>query len=168
MKCINKLISITLIIMLLIFPLVFISVHAADSSQEGLSIEVFSSQLRDLVNRYWPGENKSESNINTLSTSSDYTLMNRLIIKTDSNEPLSEDCGAIEKIEGYGNLHIMQYEDEISSESAYDFYCEQTYVDYAEYDFIFTAADYDDGEEISVYPYVYNIPWYQKVINSDA
>lgn len=100
MKCINKLISITLIIMLLIFPLVFISVHAADSSQEGLSIEVFSSQLRDLVNRYWPGENKSESNINTLSTSSDYTLMNRLIIKTDSNESLSEDCGAIEKIEG--------------------------------------------------------------------
>lgn len=67
-------------------------------------------------------------------TDSSELPLNRLIVKTDSNEPLEETYGAIATLDGYNNLHILQYETSAQTENA----CENlsnSDVEYVEYDF---------------------------------
>lgn len=67
-------------------------------------------------------------------------LLNRLIVKTDSNEPLTNDYGAIGKLEGYNQLHILQYETEKQAESAFASLSNEN-VEYIEYDCYLSLYD---------------------------
>ncbi|MCL2508058.1 MAG: S8 family serine peptidase [Oscillospiraceae bacterium] len=85
-----------------------------------------------------PGENGKEL---TVAEMWENTSTNRLIVKTGSNEPLDEDCGAVSKIEGYRNLHIFQYADEQSAEAAFSYFEAQPETVYVEYD-VYIARDF--------------------------
>ncbi len=58
----------------------------------------------------------------------------RLIVKTKENIKLSDNCDAIEIIEGLRSVYILQYSDNKSAENALAFYQSQSYVEYAEMD----------------------------------
>lgn len=60
--------------------------------------------------------------------------LNRLIVKTDSNEPLEETYGAIATLDGYNNLHILQYETQTQTENAFANFSRSD-AEYVEYDF---------------------------------
>lgn len=59
--------------------------------------------------------------------------LNRLIVKTDSNEPLEETNGAYDVYEGYDSLHILQYISSNDADNAYADFCDSD-VEYVEYD----------------------------------
>lgn len=60
--------------------------------------------------------------------------MNRLIVKTDSNEPLANTYGAIDTLEGFDGLHILQYETEEETEDAFAAFQEED-IKYVEFDY---------------------------------
>ena len=68
---------------------------------------------------------------------------NRLIVTTNTNEPLEDDYGAVDKLEGYINWHIMQYQDYDSAVNAYNNYLTQPYVKYIEFDEILCLEEPD-------------------------
>ena len=60
--------------------------------------------------------------------------MNRLIVKTYSNTPLSNTYGAIDTLEGFDGLHILQYETEEETETAFCAFQNEN-IKYVEYDY---------------------------------
>ncbi len=62
------------------------------------------------------------------------TPMNRLIVKTYSNTPLSNTYGAMAILEGFDGLHILQYETEEETETAFYAFQEEN-IKYVEYDY---------------------------------
>ncbi len=62
------------------------------------------------------------------------TPMNRLIVKTYSNTPLSNTYGAVDILEGFDGLHILQYETEEETEIAFYAFQEEN-IKYVEYDY---------------------------------
>ena len=65
---------------------------------------------------------------------SEQPIVNRLIVKTISNKPLYETYGAIDKLEGYGGLHILQYSNKNQTDLAYQAFLKDDIL-YVEYDY---------------------------------
>lgn len=59
---------------------------------------------------------------------------NRLVISTNSNEPIENDMGAVDKLEGNYNWHFFQYSSKDAVTDAYQYYVKQDYVNYVEAD----------------------------------
>lgn len=78
---------------------------------------------------------------------------NRLIVSTNSNVSLTNTYGAVDELSGYNNWHILQYADEESAATAFEYFTNQKSVNYVEYDkFLntYTASTYSsDSESIS-------------------
>lgn len=88
----------------------------------------FDSFLNNcLSSQTYGAEYNSESQPRQINT-------NRLIISTNSNVPLSDDYGAIDKFEGLYNLHVMQYSSVIAAENAYNNFNNNTDVNCVEFD----------------------------------
>ncbi|NLB81361.1 MAG: S8 family serine peptidase [Clostridiaceae bacterium] len=136
------------IIAAMIFTNLSVTAFSTQNSYE-ISLKDFSEDFKELIVKH-----DKSIGINTRKTTeseenfSEPFLTNRLVVKTYSNEPLSEDCGAIDKVEGYFNWHIMQYDDSQSALAAFNFYREQSYVDYIEYDDIIinNTEESEEGE----------------------
>ncbi len=138
--------------LVLVFATVFISFSFLTSTyaeNEELSLEEYSSQLINLTNIYDVG-----SSVESTDNNVDLTKipLNRLIIKTENNNPLGKDFGAVAKVEGYNNIHIMQYLDEETAEQAYNYYDTLSCVEYVEYDFMFGALEPETEYETYKYP----------------
>ena len=73
---------------------------------------------------------------------------NRLIVSTDNNTPLPDDCGAVYKFEGLYNLHIFQYDSITATETAYNYFNTDEDTCYVEYDkaIIIDSSDYGSIE----------------------
>lgn len=59
---------------------------------------------------------------------------NRLIVRTVTNEVLTDDRNAVAKVEGWNSMHILQYESEQDTKDALEFFSNQPFVEYVEED----------------------------------
>lgn len=76
----------------------------------------------------------------------DYPL-NRLLVKTLTNEPLAKDYGARDIVEGFDCMHILQYNTKAETKEAYNNLKNDTDVEYVEYDFWLSKANDPFGSE---------------------
>ena len=107
-------------------------VYSSASNQE-MNVHEYNKLIRKLTDAYVP------DNFVSTEEMTEYPL-NRLIVKTASNEPLENDYGAADKIEGYNCLHILQYETEEETDEAYENLIHDN-IEYVEYDYWLTIVD---------------------------
>ena len=124
-----------LLIIIVLFIQTPISVF---SHYRELSFEEYSLLVAEMVKTYDLSEEKVTKIKNANNDGIVFT--NRLIIRTFTNMPLSNDCGAIDKVEGFDCLHILQYADEETALYAYNYYSENTEVQYVENDFNYNVS----------------------------
>ena len=132
------------------FSVFAFSINSPDISSNNISIDEFATQLNNMFNKY-------DFTLGS-TTLSGGILNNRLIVKTKDNKPLDKTYYATDIVEGYGNLHILQYLTEAQAEYAYNRFLESD-VEYVEYDVLFELAS---EEEFSC-DYSQNLSW-----NSDT
>ena len=109
------------------FPIYAFSSSSSSSNEDELFAE-FDEFMNDCIPLQTYGTIYSSANQQR------EIFTNRLIVSTDNNTPLSEDCGASYKFEGLYNLHIFQYTSASATESAYNYFDELENVDCVEYD----------------------------------
>lgn len=104
-----------------------------DNSTSGsVSSADFLASLTDLINQY------DFNSFDTSSGSPNETC--RVIVKTVSEEALTDYQGAVATIEGWNSVHILQYTNSTDAETALEFYKAQDYVEYAEMDMYFETS----------------------------
>lgn len=101
------------------------------------TLEEYSAQLCEL-NKSYGVDSIGGTDTNTDSSK---IQLNRIIVKTDNNNPLTEDFGAIAKVEGYDGLHILQYTNQQVTEQAYEYYSNLPNIAFVEFDFLFQALE---------------------------
>lgn len=107
-------------------------VYPSASNQE-IDVYEYNKLIRKLTDAYVP------DNFVSTEEMTEYPL-NRLIVKTSYNDPLENDYGAADKIEGYDCLHILQYETEEETDEAYENFIHDD-IEYVEYDYWLTIVD---------------------------
>lgn len=131
----KKLVSVFMAIVLTLGGFSIITVYA---EEEDLTLVEYSAQLANLTQTYGidsiGGASEDVTDITEIS-------LNRLIIKTNDNSKLEEDCGAVAKIEGYNDIHIMQYTSTEATEEAYNYYDGLSNVECIEFDFCFRVLE---------------------------
>ena len=118
------------ILLVLIMALnLFTYAYAKDNN---ISLDEFNYAVCNITKNYFPDfpSSEYEFDISEIST-------NRLIVKTYDNEPLENNCDAIEKIEGYDCLHVFQYTNATNTAAAYEYFSKLEIVEYVDYDFYF-------------------------------
>ncbi len=142
MKVFRKSTSVFVVVAILINSTYLIS-HALNEINT-LTLTEYATELIDMIQlydySYESGSSESNDEVRTL---------NRLIVKTNNNTTLENDCGAVSKIEGYDCLHIMQYNSEQAASNAFEYYNTLSFVQYVEYDFNFSndTSDEEIAEE---------------------
>ncbi len=111
---------------------------ATEFSDELESFLIDNSQYSSTTETPDSGETEDDTIINT----------NRLIVSTDSNEPIENTCGAVGCLEGFNNWHILQYACEDDTAAAYKYYSSQDYVNYVELDEIIKFEEEETSEDI--------------------
>lgn len=120
----------------------------SSATEPKMDVYEYNKLIRKLTDAYVPNDFVSNEEM------TEYPL-NRLIVKTNSNEPLKNDYGAADKIEGYNYLHILQYETEEETDAAYEKLSQDDIV-YVEKDYWITIIDslkacYCEGGESGKY-----------------
>lgn len=104
------------------------------AQDDGLTAAEFSNELQRFVTDYAPiADGKVDS----------YAPLNRLIVKNDSDEPLEDDYGALETLNGLDGLHILQYDNEADTDFAYESLLKDD-IEYVEYDYYLSTAEIAD------------------------
>lgn len=119
----------TILIIVFSFPVAPLAQPAST-----LAVSDFSDQVSSLVRRYGVVGETDALGIGQVTTST-----NRLIVKTHSNLPLTNSCNAIETVEGFFGIHILQFSSEELTRYAYSFFSNLPEVDYVEEDFYYRA-----------------------------
>lgn len=118
----KKCLSFLLAVLFLCSPIQF----ATYATEETVSVYDFFSSIQKFSDDYAPlgiaGNDISDQ------------PLNRLIVKTSTNEPLDEDYGAIASLSGYDGFHILQYTSESKASKALDLFSKSN-VESVEYDF---------------------------------
>lgn len=154
----KKFISLVLCGVLLISCLPFYA-QATDTSENEVSLEIFSNQLNDMIEKYDYQSVTDEyevNSINSFSVSEDETEAekeenstygtDRLIVKADGD---IDTLDAVAYIEGYNDLHILQFDNNKSAEEALEYYENCKNVEYAQEDKINRVADFEILETAS-------------------
>lgn len=111
---------------MLIINITFLSVNAKEH-------EISASEMhRQLCNMILKNEGASVSSPDIIFPA------NRLLVKTNSNEKLDKNYGAIDSVEGYKNIHIFQYDSMSKTDYAYQNFLDDD-IEYVEYDFYFNT-----------------------------
>lgn len=108
----KKIISLILSISIVIAGLPMM-VYAMDSTPE-ISLDEFTEQLSQMTD-----EHSAEP------------LSNRIIVKSKRN---IDEFDSVDIVEGYDDLHIVQFDDSDSAEQALEYYNDDKYIEYAEED----------------------------------
>lgn len=106
-----------------------ISFLSANANENEISASEMHQQLCNMISK---NEGASASSPEIVFPA------NRLLVKTNSNEKLDENYGAIDSVEGYKNIHIFQYDSTSKTDSAYQNFLDDN-IEYVEYDFYFSA-----------------------------
>lgn len=151
----KRIVAIILIVsVLLCMPLI-----SAFSAEEGtISMEDFFRQVNELILNYELSGGLGSGDIENYQT-------NRLIVKTETNDPLKDYYGVWGKVEGYDGMHILQYANGEKAEYAYK-QLSKDEIEYVEYDFYIQIEDSElDGQAtgVSVLSANNHLSW-----NSDA
>ncbi len=128
---------------------------------ETVSSESFFSSLSDMLIEY---------DVNSMGSSSaeDFETK-RLIVKTNTNESITDTHGAVAIIEGWNNTHILQYSTVEAANTALEFYETQDYVQYAEEDEYYTYSSDDEIIETMEYTSTEgNLSWGTSAANFDT
>lgn len=115
-------------------------------TENTLNVYEYSDELQKFLSSNWEYGTTPESTGSETESTETIINTNRLIVTTNTNEPLEDDYGAVDKLEGYNNWHIMQYQDYDSAINAYNNYLTQPYVKYVEFDEILYLEEPDDEE----------------------
>lgn len=127
MKCFIKLTSLFVVISIVIGSF---SVYSFASNDENpLSSNEFLEMAGKLVSDYDIPFYLPDSTEEIVFEES-----NRLIVKTVTNENLTDDRNAIAKVEGWNSMHILQYASEQDAKEALEFFSNQALVEYVEED----------------------------------
>lgn len=118
-------------------------------TENTLNVYEYSDELQKFLSSNWEYGTTPESTGSETESTETIINTNRLIVTTNTNEPLEDDYGAVDKLEGYNNWHIMQYQDYDSAINAYNNYLTQPYVKYVEFD-EFLYLEEPDDEEIAL------------------
>lgn len=129
MKDVKKILSIFISIVLLFNPIL----ATANSNTQATSNKEFSNSLYSMIEEYDSSNNGTGASVVT-------TYTNRIIVKTNSNKSI-DSHGAIASVEGFNNWHIFQYATATKAGEALSYYREQSFVEYAEADKIFTLSN---------------------------
>ncbi len=114
----------------------------AYSTEETLTAYDFLQMVMEFSERNQPGAFGS-------GDITDYPL-NRLLLKTLTNEPLKNNYGARDVVEGFDCMHILQYNTKAETKEAYEKFKYDSDVKYVEYDFWLSKENEPFGlEEIS-------------------
>lgn len=111
----------------------------ACSAEEKLTAHDFLQMVMEFSERNQPGAFGS-------GDITDYPL-NRLLVKTLTNDPLEEDYGARDLVEGFDCMHILQYNTREETKKAYESFKKDSAVEYVEYDFWLSKANNPFGSE---------------------
>lgn len=166
MRICKKLISL-LLSALFMFGSVFVIGFAANEDteieieSETVASEDFFLSLNDMVVEY---------DLNSLDSSvvSGEASTNRLVIKTVTNDSLTDTQGATAVLEGWNSIHILQYSNTTEANAALEYYQAQDYVVYAEMDVYYTCSSGTQaGEEIEYTASDENTSWGTSAVNLD-
>lgn len=110
----------------------------AEAEAEAVSTEDFFLSLSDLIIEY---------DLNSLGSSvvGGNSATNRIVVKTVTDEELTDTQGAKAVLEGWNSVHILQYSTTDEANAALEFYKAQDYVLYAEMDVYYT---YSSGTQV--------------------
>ena len=118
------------------------SVFALELSFDKLSFNEFSEQVTTLI--------EGDSNVFSeaaIGEDEESDKTNRLIVKADKRE--IDTLGATAYVRGYNDLHILQYSDEKSADSALAYYKKQSYVDYVHEDDFCESVEVAEGSAVT-------------------
>ncbi len=130
MKKIKKLLIFALSILLCLHPPFSICSSSA-SENDDIDSSLFLESVQKMINEYGMVEESLNSSINKST--------NRVIVKTNSNTKIDL-LNSVEAVEGFNNLHILQFETSQDAKDAIEFYNNQDYVKYAEEDIMFNES----------------------------
>ena len=109
---------------------------------------ITASEFSLLIDAFIEENECYQSNETNNSREGSYNVLtNRLIVVTDNNLPLANDCNAVDKLEGFNNWHIFQYDSVVGTNAAYSYFNSQEYVYYVEYDRSFAIDNFDDNTD---------------------
>lgn len=95
----------------------------------------------------------------SLNSENKYFRTNRLIVKTESNTRLLNYYGAVDVVEGYDGLHLLQYDNEYAADYAYNCLLNDD-IECVEYDFYFSLSD--DTQSTKLYNTVASDSWHSE------
>lgn len=119
----KKLISIISAICMVVTMIPF-SAYAADITPE-ISLEEFTEQLSDMSEEY-----------------AEEPVSNRIIVKSKRN---INEFDSVDIVEGYDDLHIVQFDNSESAEQALEYYENSKYIEYAEEDILMSICEVPNG-----------------------
>lgn len=166
MRICKKLISL-LLSALFMFGSVFVIAFATDeiteteTEIETIASEDFFLSLSDMVVEY---------DLNSFDSSvvSGESPTNRLVIKTVTNDALSDTQGATAVLEGWNSIHILQYSNTNEANAALEYYQAQDYVVYAEMDVYYNCSSGTlTGESFEYTATEENLSWGTSAVNLD-
>ncbi len=148
------------ILLISVFP---VNVQATETAEDEVSLEEFTSQLSDMVEKYDNNsltEEYEEYSVNSVTefsvTESDDTSeetpeysngsTDRLIVKAEGD---IDTLDAVAYIEGYNDLHILQFDNSTSAEEALEYYENCDDVIYAQEDGVNRITDFEITETSS-------------------
>lgn len=117
-----------------------------ENAENILTVYEYSAELQEFLASNWEYGTTLESTGSDSGSTEVVINTNRLIVTTNTNEPLPDYYGAVDKLEGYNNWHIIQYQNYDSAVNAYNNYLSQPYVEFVEFDEILYLEEPDDEE----------------------
>lgn len=100
------------------------SAYAADITPE-ISLEEFTEQLSDISEEY-----------------AEEPVSNRIIVKSKRN---INEFDSVDIVEGYDDLHIVQFDNSNSAEQALEYYENSKYIEYAEEDMLISVTETENS-----------------------
>lgn len=137
-KRISLIITICMVVTMIPF-----SAYAADITPE-ISLEEFSEQLSDMSDEY-----------------AEEPVSNRIIVKSKRN---INEFDSVDIVEGYDNLHIVQFDNSDSAEQALEYYNDSKYIEYAEEDMLISVTETENSLPAS---YDNHLSWGSSAIGVD-
>lgn len=164
MRICKKLVSLILSA-LFMFSSAFVLAFAADeiteTESETIASENFFLSLSDMIVEY---------DLNSFDSSvvSGKAPTNRLVVKTVTNDALTDTQGAKAVLEGWNSIHILQYSNETEANDALEYYQAQDYVIYAEMDVYYSCSSGTmTGESFEYTATEENLSWGTSAVNLD-
>ena len=143
------------------FVLAFAADEITETESETIASENFFLSLSDMIVEY---------DLNSFDSSvvSGKAPTNRLVVKTVTNDALTDTQGAKAVLEGWNSIHILQYSNETEANDALEYYQAQDYVIYAEMDVYYSCSSGTmTGESFEYTATEENLCWGTSAVNLD-